>query len=292
MDRSLIYVLFVGLFTPLILSAQTENDSIYKKHDLLSIFKREIIYNSEKETLEALDRTPAFGIYKDNYFITGIPLNEKVTNSTADAMFQVSIRHRLTKSILPFKTFAYITYTQKSFWNIYAESSPFRDTNYNPGIGLAKSILRGNQLLGTIFFQVKHESNGKEKADSRSWNYLSIAAKYYINSRLNISGEFWIPYVDGGNNKDLLDYKGLGQININCVDNNQKWWFEIQLNQRKGFGNINTVASIAFKVSKSSNQYLFLRLQDGYGDSFQDYNRYSMNVRIGICIKPNFYSIY
>lgn len=98
--------------------------------------------------------------------------------------------------------------------------------------------------------------------------------------------------MDGGNNKDLLDYKGLGQININCVDNNQKWWFEIQLNQRKGFGNINTVASIAFKVSKSSNQYLFLRLQDGYGDSFQDYNRYSMNVRIGICIKPNFYSIY
>lgn len=61
----------------------------------------------------------------------------------------------------------------------------------------------------------------------------------------------------------------------------------------KGLGNINTIASIiAFKVSKSSNQYLFLRFQDGYGDSLLDYNKYSMNVRIGMCIKPDFYSIY
>lgn len=286
------YILYASLFIPFILSAQTGNDSIHKKHDLLSIFKREAIYNSEKETLEALDRTPAFGIYKDNYFITGIPLNREVTNNTADAMFQVSIRHRLTKSILPFKTFAYFTYTQKSFWSIYAESSPFRDTNYNPGIGLAKSFLRENKLQGTVFFQAKHESNGKNGKDSRSWNYLSVVAKYYINPRLNISAEFWIPYVDGANNKDLLDYRGVGRINFNCVDNNQKWWFEIQLNQRKGFGNINTIANIAFKVSENSNQYLFLRFQDGYGDSLQDYNKYSMNVRIGICIKPNFYSIY
>ena len=207
-------------------------------------------------------------------------------------MFQISIRHRLTKSILPFGTFAYLTYTQKSFWNIYAESSPFRDTNYNPGVGLAKVILHKNRLLGVAFIQIKHESNGREKEESRSWNYLSLAAKYYINPQFNISGEFWIPYVDGDNNKDLLDYKGLGQINVSLTDARQKWWLEMQLNQRKGFGNINTIASIAFKVSKSSNQYLFLRFQDGYGDSLLDYNKYSMNVRIGMCIKPDFYSIY
>ena len=246
----------------------------------------------DKAKLDAIDKIPPFGIYKDNFFITGIPLNQKITNNTADAMFQISIRHRLTKSILPFGTFAYLTYTQKSFWNIYAESSPFRDTNYNPGVGLAKVILHKNRLLGVAFIQIKHESNGREKEESRSWNYLSLAAKYYINPQFNISGEFWLPYVDGDNNKDLLDYKGLGQINVSLTDARQKWWLEMQLNQRKGFGNINTIASIAFKVSKSSNQYLFLRFQDGYGDSLLDYNKYSMNVRIGMCIKPDFYSIY
>ena len=293
MNKFIKYILIFLLF-PFTLFGQTQDSTaiLNKEDNLADLFKRVTIYRSEKEILDAIDKIPPFGIYKDNFFITGIPLNQKITNNTADAMFQISIRHRLTKSILPFGTFAYLTYTQKSFWNIYAESSPFRDTNYNPGVGLAKVILHKNRLLGVAFMQIKHESNGREKEESRSWNYLSLAAKYYINPQFNISGEFWIPYVDGDNNKDLLDYKGLGQINVSLTDARQKWWLEMQLNQRKGFGNINTIASIAFKVSKSSNQYLFLRFQDGYGDSLLDYNKYSMNVRIGMCIKPDFYSIY
>lgn len=293
MNKFIKYILIFLLF-PFTLFGQTQDSTaiLNKEDNLADLFKRVTIYRSEKEILDAIDKIPPFGIYKDNFFITGIPLNQKITNNTADAMFQISIRHRLTKSILPFGTFAYLTYTQKSFWNIYAESSPFRDTNYNPGIGLAKVILHKNRLLGVAFIQIKHESNGREKEESRSWNYLSLAAKYYINPQFNISGEFWLPYVDGDNNKDLLDYKGLGQINVSLTDARQKWWLEMQLNQRKGFGNINTIASIAFKVSKSSNQYLFLRFQDGYGDSLLDYNKYSMNVRIGMCIKPDFYSIY
>lgn len=293
MNKFIKYILIFLLF-PFTLFGQTQDSTaiLNKEDNLADLFKRVTIYRSEKEILDAIDKIPPFGIYKDNFFITGIPLNQKITNNTADAMFQISIRHRLTKSILPFGTFAYLTYTQKSFWNIYAESSPFRDTNYNPGVGLAKVILHKNRLLGVAFMQIKHESNGREKEESRSWNYLSLAAKYYINPQFNISGEFWLPYVDGDNNKDLLDYKGLGQINVSLTDARQKWWLEMQLNQRKGFGNINTIASIAFKVSKSSNQYLFLRFQDGYGDSLLDYNKYSMNVRIGMCIKPDFYSIY
>lgn len=293
MNKFIKYILIFLLF-PFTLFGQTQDSTaiLNKEDNLADLFKRVTIYRSEKEILDAIDKIPPFGIYKDNFFITGIPLNQKIMNNTADAMFQISIRHRLTKSILPFGTFAYLTYTQKSFWNIYAESSPFRDTNYNPGVGLAKVILHKNRLLGVAFMQIKHESNGREKEESRSWNYLSLAAKYYINTQFNISGEFWIPYVDGDNNKDLLDYKGLGQINVSLTDARQKWWLEMQLNQRKGFGNINTIASIAFKVSKSSNQYLFLRFQDGYGDSLLDYNKYSMNVRIGMCIKPDFYSIY
>lgn len=286
---------FLMLFFPFSLFSQTSNDSIsdnHSKEDRINIFKKQAIFSSEREILKAMDKAPAFGIYKDNYFITGVPLNQEITNNTADALFQISIRHRMTKTILPFKTFAYITYTQKSFWNIYAESSPFRDTNYNPGIGIAKAIILNEQLMGVVFIQIKHESNGREKEDSRSWNYLSLAAKYYINSQLNISGEFWVPYVDSQNNSDLLNYKGLGKINLDCVDSTQKWWFEFQLNPRKGFGNINTMVNVGFKISKSANQYLFIRFQDGYGDSLLDYNKYSMNVRIGMCIKPDFFSIY
>jgi phospholipase A1/A2 len=287
---------FLCLILPSLLVAQPNNDSIAdivkKQSEWLDLFRPQTIKSSEKEALEAMDRTPAFAAYKDNFFITGVPLNKKITGSSADALFQVSIRQRLTKTVLPFKTFAYLTYTQKSFWNIYSESSPFRDMNYNPGIGLAKIFISKGLLFGSGAIQIMHESNGQYGENSRSWNYLSLTAKYYINLNLNISGEFWIPYIDSQGNKDLLDYKGLGRININSIDNTQKWWFELQLNPRKGWGNINTTASISFKVSSSSNQYIFLCLQDGYAESLLDYNKYSMNLRVGICIKPDFYNIY
>ncbi len=73
---------------------------------------------TDDEIRDKIDSLPAFGIYKENYFITGIPLNTTINKTTADVKFQVGIRHRLTNSELPFNTFLYFTYTQKSFWQI------------------------------------------------------------------------------------------------------------------------------------------------------------------------------
>jgi phospholipase A1 len=272
------------------------NDSIRQEYDKAMqdprIFKPRHLKISEKDAIKLADRLPAFAVYKDTYFVTGVPLNKKITNETADASFQISIRQRLTKSVLPFKTFAYLTYTQKSFWDIYAKSSPFRDTNYNPGIGLGKYIFHQNKLVGAAFAQIKHESNGRDEEESRSWNYLSISMKYFFNARFNLAGEFWIPYVDGGNNKDLLDYRGLGYISLNYISNKQKWWLSADFNPRKGFGNVNTTMTASFRVSQKSNQYLFARFFQGYGESLMDYNKYTMNIRVGICIKPDFYNIF
>ncbi|MFR3215992.1 MAG: phospholipase A [Dysgonomonas mossii] len=97
----------------------------------VSIFEEEQIEVDEEDILKQIDNMPAFGIYRDNYFTTGVPLNQSINKNTADALFQVSIRHRLTKSRLPFNTFLYLTYTQKSYWDIYDKSAPFRDNNYN-----------------------------------------------------------------------------------------------------------------------------------------------------------------
>jgi len=282
------------------LSAQDDllyaNDSIREQYNVAmrdpNIFKPRHFEISEKEAIRMADRMPSFAVYKDTYFVTGIPLNEEITNTSADASFQISIRQRLTKSVLPFKTFAYLTYTQRSFWDIYAESSPFRDTNYNPGLGLGKYIFHDKKLVGAMFAQLKHESNGRDGEDSRSWNYLSISMKYYFNARFNLSGEFWIPYVDGGNNKDLIDYRGLGYLSINYISDKHKWWLSADLNPKRGFGNINTTLTASFRISEKANQYIFARFFHGYGESLLDYDKYSMNIRVGICIKPDFYSLF
>lgn len=273
-----------------------ESDSLRKQYDEAMhdprIFKPRHLRINERDAIKLADRLPAFAVYRDTYFITGIPLDQKITNNSADAAFQISIRHRITKSILPFKTFAYLTYTQRSFWDIYAESSPFRDTNYNPGLGLGKHIFHNNKLVGAAFAQLKHESNGQDGEKSRSWNYLSLSMKYFFNTRFNISGEFWVPYVDGDNNRDLIDYKGIGYLSINYISNKHKWWLSADINPKKGIGNFNTTLTAAFRISERSNQYLFARFYQGYGESLLSYDRYTMNIRFGICIKPDFYNVF
>lgn len=257
----------------------------------INFYKREDIEVSESDIIKAADSYPAFAIYKDNYFVTGISLNKAINSTTADAKFQISIRHRLTKSHLPYNTFLYLTYTQKSFWNIYKESSPFRDINYNPSIGLGKYIIHNNRLKGSVSFQFEHESNGKEAELSRSWNMLSLSTKYFYNKQIFFAAKFWLPFVDGENNSDLLDYKGIGYLSVNYVTKDKRWWITSDLNPKKGTGNINTTLTAAFKTSSMSNQYIYIAFFNGYGDSLLDYKRYDMNIRVGICIKPYFESI-
>jgi len=247
---------------------------------------------SEEDLIKTLDSLPAFAVFKDAFFITGIPLDRQINNKTADAMFQVSIRQRLTKSYLPFNFFTYLTFSQKAFWDIYSDSSPFRDINFNPGLGIGKYLIKDNKLIGATFIQIEHESNGKDSIDSRSWNYLSFSLKYFFSPNFSTNIKLWAPYVDGGENKDLIRYRGIGTISGNYISPNEKWWISGELNPRKGFGNVNTTFSVAYKVSRRHNQYLFARFFNGRGDSLLNYKEYEMNIRVGICIKPDFYSIY
>lgn len=93
---------------------KTGNDSIdytIQTHvEQTSILKRNEMEITEKTVLDIVDALPAFGVFKDSYFTTGIPLNGVINGESADALFQISIRQRITKSRLPFNTFLYLTY--------------------------------------------------------------------------------------------------------------------------------------------------------------------------------------
>lgn len=303
MKRELLFVIPL-LFTAITSQAQSYNnlnnlinrDSLEKNLDnaigstILSEKKQ--IETSSKDVQMMLDAQAPFGIFKDCYFATGVPLNKQINKESADAIFQLSIRHRITKSHLPFNSFAYITFTQKAFWDIYKKSSPFRDLNYNPGIGFGKYIIRNNKLVGAVFAQIEHESNGKDEEDSRSWNFMSIAYKYFFNPRFSTHTKVWIPLEISSDNSHLLRYRGFGTFSINYLSRNNKWWSTAEINPRRGWGNVNTTLSVAYKIHKSDNQYLYARFFNGKGDSLLNYEDYSINFRVGICIKGDFYSVY
>ncbi|MDR3141929.1 MAG: phospholipase A, partial [Tannerellaceae bacterium] len=107
-------------------------------------------YNADSVRAE-IEKAPSFGLYKDNYFMTGAPLNHKVTRHTTDVKFQLSIRQRITKSKLPFDTYLFFQYTQKAFWNVLENSLPMRDINFNPGLGIGHLIVYKGRYIGQAY---------------------------------------------------------------------------------------------------------------------------------------------
>lgn len=241
--------------------------------------------------LRELDNGPYFTLYKDNYFIAGTTVGSKPTNTNSDVKFQVSIAQRLTKSTLPWNTYLYLFYSQKSMWNVFEESMPMRDFNFNPGIGLAKHLIVRNRYIGKITLLLEHESNGRDGLASRSWNKISFAGNIFIDPHLMVHAKFWIPIIDGQNNKDILDYSGIYQMGMTMTSPNRRFGFGLTLIKRRGWNlNYNSIWEINYKIFKGDNQFLFLQYYNGYGENLLDYNQFHSRLRFGIVIKPRLFS--
>lgn len=237
------------------------------------------------------DNRPFFGLYKDNYFTVGTTVGSKPTASNSDVKFQVSISQRLTKSVLPWHSYLFLMYSQKCMWNVFENSLPMRDLNFNPGIGVSKLLISKNRLVGKLTLLIEHESNGRDRLASRSWNKISFCGNIYLDPNLMVHGKFWIPIVDGGNNRDILRYSGIYQTGIQALSTNRRWVLSATFVKRKGWNlNANSIVELGFRIRKKDNQFLFLQYYNGYGENLLDYNKYHSRLRIGLLIKPDFFS--
>lgn len=264
---------------------------ILKTDDVLDkVFKPDPEFIADS-LIKVFDDTPSFGIYKDNYIALGTDLFHKPDKYNSDAKFQISVIQRLTNSILPFKTYLFLTYTQLAVWDVFQESFPFRDINFNPTVGLGKPLIYNNRYLGDISLQLEHESNGKDGDASRSWNKISFSSQLKINRHWSYFGKLWIPFVDGENNRDIVHYNGWG---IFALTYNQKDKFNISfiVNHRPGLFNANLALNVSYRLFKEENQYLFFQVYNGYGENLLNYNQFSQRFRLGFVIKPNFRFVY
>lgn len=232
-----------------------------------------------------------FGLYKDNYFIFGPPINHKPDKHNTNIKFQISIAQKLTKSTLPWGTYLYLFYTQKVFWNVLENSMPMTDLNFNPGIGLTKPLFVKDRFIGKLSLILEHESNGRDGDESRSWNRVSFGGSIMVDPNFVVSGKFWIPIIDGVNNKDILKYCGIYQFGWQFQSSNRKLSLGVTLTRRaKGFFNYNTCIEAAWRWSTKSNQYLFMQFYNGYGEGLLAYKTYTSHIRLGIVIKPTLFS--
>lgn len=247
-------------------------------------------FNTDSVRAE-FDNGPYFTLYKDNYFIAGTTVGGKPTRTNSDVKFQISIAQRITKSVLPFNSYLFLMYTQKCFWNVFEESLPMRDLNFNPGIGITKLLIAKGRLVGKATILAEHESNGRDGLASRSWNRISFCASIFVDPNIMIHGKTWIPIIDGENNRDILDYCGIYQTGGSVLSPNRRFQASVILTKRRGWNlNFNTVVELSYRIYKKDNQSLFLQYYNGYGENLLDYNRFHSRLRVGIVIKPKLFS--
>lgn len=239
------------------------------------------------------DYGPFFGLYKDNYFTVGTAVGQKPSALNSDVKFQISLSIRLTNATLPWNTYLYLFYTQLTFWNVFQNSMPMRDMNFNPGIGWTKPFFSKDRYIGKMTLIVEHESNGRDGDESRSWNRVALAGSAVVTDWLMVHGKFWIPIIDGMNNKDILRYAGLFRVGFTLTSSNKRWQGNLSLVKRKG--NVfdwNTIAEVSWKVSEKANVNLFAQYYNGYGENLLDYNQFHSRLRVGLVFKPHLFSDY
>lgn len=249
---------------------------------------------TEDSLMQALGNIPAFTIYKDNYVVTGTSFaGGKINKYNSDAKFQISLRHRLYRKLLPFKTYIFLTYTQKSFWDIYRKSAPFAENNYNPSIGFGRNFIRNKRIEGIGFLQFEHESNGRDSIYSRSWNRVTFTGIYIPDQNFTIQAKLWIAMMVAKENKHLTRYAGIGHLAGTYTNNDGRFTTSVVMQKRGGWNlNANWQVDVAYRLFKFDNQYIYLQFFNGYAESMIDYKQFSRYVRIGFVIKPNSVSIF
>lgn len=289
-------IVFFILFFCILKPAQTQNKEIQtmlkqQRDTGLTARDTSYLHVTDDQVMRLFEAQPSFAMFHDNYFTTGVPTNKGINKNTANVKFQISVRQRLAKSIFPFNSTLLLTYTQKSFWDIYKNSAPFTDNNYNPGLTLARPFVHKDQLKGVGAISIEHESNGLDSIYSRSWNFINISWVYFYNDNMSVQAKVWAGILSKNNN-DLYRYRGYGLLALNYRNNKDNIWVSLVLNPTEKIGRVNTTFEFNYRPGKKPFQYLFLQWYNGYGENLLYYNRYSSMVRIGICIKPairNFY---
>lgn len=108
-----------------------------------------------------------------------------------------------------------------------------------------------------------------------------------------IHAKFWIPIVDGENNKDLLKYKGIFQIGTQFMTNDNRWKFGLLLVKRKDWKpNFNIIGEIKYRFSRKADWSIFLQYYNGYGEDLLNYKMFKSQLRAGIVITPPMFSDY
>ena len=159
----------------------------------------------------------AINPHRDNY---ALPITSFNPSDNAfkkeEFTLQLSIKTKLIQDIRGEKIDLWFGYTQRSFWQLYdaEDSSPFRETNYEPEVLL--NFRTDFRTLGLKFINVglNHQSNGRSEPQSRSWN-RGVANFGFEKDNLVLILNTWLRIPESeesDDNPNIERYMGYGQV--------------------------------------------------------------------------------
>ncbi|TWO17242.1 phospholipase A [Campylobacter lanienae] len=218
--------------------------------------------------------------YDINYFM---PLSYSSPNSfkkDISSQFQISLKKLIFDDILGFNEKYYFAYTQISWWDLYADSAPFYETNYRPEL-FVEFPLKYRNLIN-LKFGFLHDSNGKDDELSRSWNRLYIASEFEFD-KLTITPRLFQRIPDSkDDNPNIQNYKGRGDINLKYNMDNGAIFQAVFTNNLKFDKTNKSSLELGYLYPIKNGFYLYLSGFSGYSKSLQSYDRYQNSINLGL----------
>ncbi len=200
-----------------------------------------------------------------------------------EAKFQLSLKTIAWADILGAGSNLWVAYTQRNWWQLYNDSSPFRETNYQPEVFLTfandwRFWGFTNTVVGTGF---KHESNGKGGDLSRSWNRAMVMAAFERRRMaLNLRAWYRLPESSGDDdNPDIERYLGYGDIT--GIWKWQQHEFAVKLRNNLRSENRGALElEWTFPINRRFKGYV--QYFNGYGESLIDYDQSNSRIGFGV----------
>ena len=191
----------------------------------------------------------------------------------------------------------YAAYSQVMIWRLFDESRPFRDINYNPELFYRLQFGESPTWYVDVGLY-EHESNGREEADSRSWDrsYVRYSMTHALSkttrARIHWNMKAWIAYGYDPTNRDIQRYRGAYEGQVSLVDAFGPWFDRGDITWRifgGGASHVNPFKGgseltlrFAPKLLSSSVAQIVVQWFYGYGEDLIDYNRKKTMLRAGL----------
>jgi phospholipase A1 len=239
--------------------------------------------------LKTAENTFAIALFKPTYvlpfYYTGSPDYAVYANNTPNGQTtmhsefkgQFSLLLPLTQDFFGWKdTSMDVAYTQLNYWQVYADSEYFRETDYEPELFVQKFYKDWLFRVG-----VEHQSNGRGGLYERSWNRAYETTQYSGGSWL-VSLKLWTLIFQGNgedqHNPDIIHYLGHEQIVVakKCGD----FTFSVEAqNIESGFRRGFVEPTVSYQLTKHIAAYT--QFFSGYGQSLIEYNHRTQSAGIG-----------